>query len=140
MPKFAFAGEADSAIIENNPPCHNHWLLYQILDESLPEFCWAIFWIRWTPSCRLTSQRKLGEMALLYAPWKESVDCWLVEMAYCPECSSDDVQDVKKGNKRYYTCEVCGNEWSVEERDFHMQHAHQTEQGKKNPSFANARF
>ena len=36
-------------------------------------------------------------------------------MSYCPECCSEDVDDIKKGNKRYYVCEVCGNEWVEEE-------------------------
>jgi hypothetical protein len=36
-------------------------------------------------------------------------------MSYCPECCSEEFDDIKRGNKRHFICEVCGAEWVEEE-------------------------
>jgi predicted metal-binding protein len=32
-------------------------------------------------------------------------------MSYCPECCSEEFDDLKRGNKRFFVCEMCGAEW-----------------------------
>lgn len=39
----------------------------------------------------------------------------MIEMSYCPECCSEEFDDIKRGNKRFFICEVCGAEWVEEE-------------------------
>jgi transposase-like protein len=54
------------------------------------------------------------------------------KMSYCPECCSEEVDDIKKGNKRYYVCEVCGNEW-VEDDSCTAKDARRIKQSVMNP-------
>jgi len=39
----------------------------------------------------------------------------VVSMSYCPECCSEEYDEIKRGNKRHFICEVCGAEWVEEE-------------------------
>lgn len=39
----------------------------------------------------------------------------VISMSYCPECCSEEFDDIKRGNKRFFVCEVCGAEWVEEE-------------------------
>jgi formate dehydrogenase maturation protein FdhE len=36
-------------------------------------------------------------------------------MSYCPDCCSEEFDDIKRGNKRFFVCEICGAEWVEEE-------------------------
>lgn len=39
----------------------------------------------------------------------------MIMMSYCPECCSEEFDDIKRGNKRFFVCEVCGAEWVEED-------------------------
>ena len=57
-----------------------------------------------------TSYSRWGWLRL-YPHWFNGNYC-RVKMSYCPECCSEDVDGVLRGNKRYYVCSICGAEWA----------------------------
>jgi len=56
-------------------------------------------------------------------------------MSYCPDCCSDDVDGIKRGNKRYFMCSVCGAEW-VELDNYMCSATEDVQQRKENPPLA----
>ncbi|MGA2573078.1 MAG: hypothetical protein ABSF36_02570 [Candidatus Methanomethylicaceae archaeon] len=53
-------------------------------------------------------------------------------MSYCPECCSEDVDGIKRGNKRHFICSVCGAEW-VELDNYGRPAAGEAHQCTENP-------